>query len=126
MSSNMYKSLAICIFFSYSSFIVASGVTSVEVSNAQSEMSQRIYDKARKYSKKIKLSDSYLYYCTQELYLKTREHPTNGYVPFGVNYNTIKDSKKLEYVISNRENYETSFILLCLANIKNTLSKAEE
>ena len=126
MLNKISKCFLICIFFSYSNYIVADSVTKSEVSSAQGEMSQRIYDKAREYLKNIKLSDSYLYYCTQELYLKTREHPANGYVPFGVNYNTIKDSKNLDYVISNREDYETAFIVLCLANVKNTLLKAEQ
>ena len=126
MLNTFCKILVTCIFITYSNFIIAADVTSEEISKAQSEMSNRIFDKARQYSNKIKISDIYLYYCTQELYLHTYNHPLNGYIPFGVNYKTIKDTNTLADIISSREDYETTYILLCLANSKNTLSKAEK
>ncbi len=126
MLIKMCKSLAFLSFIAYSNMLLAGGLTNIDISKAQGEMTTRIYEKARQYLKKIGISDTYLYYCTQELHLHTYEHPANGYIPFGVNYNTIKDRKNLEYIISSREDYETSYILLCLANSKNTLTKAEE
>ena len=123
---NMIRNfILLCIFFTYSSLALAAGITDADISKAQGEMLSRVYKNAEEYARRIKISDVYISYCTQELYLHTYEHPTNGYIPFGANYNSINSARQLESTISSREVYEKAYMILCLANSKNALSKAE-
>jgi hypothetical protein len=87
-------------------------------------MLNRIEEAVKAYARSIDMSENWIGYCQQELYLKTYAHPQNGYNPFGTNYNTIADRKRLDEILSARQNYETSFITLCLANAKKTLVDA--
>ena len=114
-----------CIFFTYSTYILAAGVTDTDSTKAQTEMLSRVHKEAEEYARRIKISDAYIGYCSHEMHLHTYNHPYNGYIPFGVNYNSINSARRLESIISSREAYEKAYMILCLANSKNTLSKAE-
>src|SRR5437879_3801410 len=91
---------------------------SIDVGRAQIEMLNRIEQFAQTYAKQIGVQGNFIDYCRQEMHLKTYAHPRNDYIPFGVNYSEITDQQRLNSVISARENYEISFIMLCLANVK--------
>lgn len=99
-------------------------VSKDDVQRAQGEMLMRVLDAVNSYARQINIEHGYVNYCLEELHLRTREHPTDGYIPFGVNYKKITDSENLARVIKSRENYERSFLILCLANAKNTLREA--
>ncbi|MGH8467551.1 MAG: hypothetical protein ACREVY_00700 [Gammaproteobacteria bacterium] len=124
----MNKWLSVYIFLLALCFVkpaAAEPVTQGQVDKAQGEMIKRVSDAVARYAKQINVDAAYVSYCDGELYLKTHAHPANGYIPFGVNYRDIKDSERLELVISSREAYEKSFMTLCLANAKNALQDAE-
>ena len=57
------------------------------------------------------------------MHLDTR-HETDGFIPFGVNYLEVKDTEQLEEIISAREAYERSYLILCLARAKAALREA--
>jgi len=88
------------------------------VNKAQSAMIGRVRDAVETYAAKIKAEKSLVTYCRQELSLKTSLYPVNGQIPFGINYNQIRDTETLETIIWNRESYETWFLKLCLANCR--------
>jgi hypothetical protein len=104
----------------------ADPVTQAGVNNAQSQMLARIHDAVARHAAEIEIDPMYVSFCQSEMHLRTFSHPTNGYIPFGVNYNSITDSERLEHVLSAREAYETSFMFLCLANAKNALRQAKK
>jgi hypothetical protein len=91
---------------------------------AQVEMFRRIEKATTNYARQIDISENYIAYCHLELHIKTYAHPRNGHIPFGIDYNSIADQGTLDRIISARENYETSFIILCLAKAKKTLADA--
>jgi hypothetical protein len=86
------------------------------VQKAQSAMISRVSAAIDKYADRINAESSLITYCRGELALKTSLYPPNGLIPFGVNYNQIRDAETLETIIWNRESYETWFQKLCLAN----------
>jgi hypothetical protein len=96
----------------------------IDTTQAQIEMAHRVQT-VRQFASNIGLPESWIGYCFEELYLHTYQHPMNGHIPFGVNYNDITDPKRLELVIASRENYERSFQILCLANVKKALADAK-
>lgn len=106
--------------------VLADPVTSEEVQQAQLEMINRVAIKANQYARKIQINTEFVEYCQNEMHLRSYNHPANGQVPFGINYNEIKTSKHLKSVLSARESDESSFLILCLAKAKNTLTEAEE
>jgi hypothetical protein len=79
---------------------------------------------AEAYASQIEISSDFIWYCELELHLKTQSHPVNGFIPFGVNYGTISDRKRLDLIISARETYERANMQLCLANAKNAIRAA--
>jgi hypothetical protein len=106
--------------------VAAAPVDAEAVSNAQSQLIARISTEMLAYATRIRVDPGIVGYCQGELYLRTFQHPPNGHVPFGVNYNQIRDSERLDVVISNRENYERWFLKLCIANAKLTLHRAAQ
>lgn len=108
----------------FSAPVVAEPVSEETVQRVQGEMMNRVSEAAARYARQISLDQTYVSYCNGELYLKTYQHPANGYIPFGVNYNEIRDSERLSLVLSSREAYEKSYLILCLANAKNALREA--
>lgn len=119
------RTLSVAAFVSLCSVpAIAEPVTEAMVQKAQDEMISRVSEAAARYARQISLDQAYVSHCNGELYLKTYQHPANGYIPFGVNYNEIRDSERLNLVISSREAYEKSFLILCLANAKSALREA--
>ena len=51
--------------------------------------------------------------------------PVDGSVPYGVNYNTGSD-ETLRVTLSIREEYETGYMMVCLAEAKNAISVATQ
>lgn len=87
-------------------------------------MYARIFSAAAAYAKEIGLDPTFSNYCYTDLNMRTNAQPKDGAIPFGFNYNNVPDQKTLDQVISVRENYERSFIILCMANAKKVLNDA--
>lgn len=105
---------------------LAAPIAQADVDRAQSQMLVHQSEVVNRFAAEIKMDPTFIGYCHNEMYLRTLNHPTNGYIPFGVNYNTIRDSEELRRVLDSREGYETSFMMLCLANAKNALRQARK
>ncbi len=116
--------ICVCILLGGTTAAVADPVTGADVDRAQSRMLTRISEAVNRYAAEIKIDPNYIIYCQNDMYLRSFNHPANGHVPFGVNYNNITDSEKLKHVLSVREAYEKSFMFVCLANAKNALRAA--
>ena len=95
----------------------------LDVSAPQAAMIQRVNAAAERHAQKLGLSNEVLSYCQIELNNKTNQFPRDGLHPFGVNYNNIKGTQELERVISAREAYEKTFLLLCLSRAKHDLQQ---
>ena len=103
---------------------LASAQQAIDTEQAQSQMWSRVIEAAKAYAQSIGIEESWIGYCQEELHLQTYAHPPDGYVPFGVNYDKITDRKRLDEILLVRQTYTTSFITLCLANVKKTLADA--
>jgi len=73
----------------------AEPVTSEQVSRAQGQMHTRISAAVEKYAVEIGIDPDYITYCHSEMALQTSRDSPNGLIPFGVNYNEIRDSSYL-------------------------------
>ena len=104
--------------------VLAEPVTQDNVDKAQVKMLTRAMDAVDKYSERINIDHEFVIYCRADLSFKKGLHPRDGSIPFGVNYKKITDSDFLDTVLLIRENYERSFVILCLANAKNALREA--
>lgn len=102
----------------------ANPVSQEDVQKAQVAMLGRVSDAAYAYAKKIGIDESYVSYCYTEMGMHTDAQPDNGKIPFGVNYNNIRDAENLATIINVREAYERSYLTLCLANAKAALNRA--
>jgi hypothetical protein len=122
---NFYlKSLLIgCAYFAYVGNLHA--VSKEEITSAQLEMNFRVGKEVEAYAKEINVEENYIWYCRMEMYLKSSSHPIDGSIPFGVNYFQLKDLEHLRIVIVNKENYEKSYLKICLAKIKKILKDAK-
>ena len=96
----------------------------IDIGAAQARMLERIRADVTRYASEIGIPQEFVTFCQIELHLKTYAHPTDGYIPLGVNYNQISDQNQLNEVIAAREAYERSFLTLCLANAKKILQDA--
>lgn len=94
----------------------------LDTSRAQVQMLQRISSVVNQRAQQLGLSQDVVTYCRIELNNKTDQFPRNGSIPFGINYNQISDERELDRVISSRESYEKTFMLLCLSRAKRELS----
>jgi hypothetical protein len=99
-------------------------VSELDAGRAQGEMHSRVNESINAYVKRIGIDPSYYGYCRTKMYLETR-HDNDGSIPFGVNYRNIKDSEQLNIIISVREEFERSFLTLCLADAKRAIKAAE-
>lgn len=118
--------LVACIASCSASQALGDPVNAAQVRTAQLDMLARVFAAAEKYADRIGMGKPYINFCQRELDLKTYQHPANGSIPFGVNYLEIKDREELDKVLAVRENYERTFLVLCLANAKNSLAQAEQ
>lgn len=92
---------------------------------ASLEMHKRVIAYASAYADKIGIGDPFWQYCQIKLTMSTANEPINGLPPYGVNYNLIKTDAELKSIIAQREVYEESYLVLCLAAAKRTLLQAE-
>ena|ERR1039458_4405991 len=106
--------------------VSAAPVTQQEVSRAQGAMLIRVQKAVAAYAQKIGIDASYVSYCQSELDRKTDVLPSNGLIPFGVDYNSITDSDNLKIILDSREAYERSSQILCLARAKASLKAASQ
>jgi hypothetical protein len=97
----------------------------VDPSAAQGQMFNRINAAVEKHAQELGLGKEVVTYCRTELNLRTANTPTDGSIPFGVNYNEIRTVEELNTVIEVREAYEKTFLLLCLSRTKRDLSLAQ-
>jgi len=122
---NAYLGTVTCaVLLLLSSPALAGTVSDAEVGAAQMQMIDRVEKTVEKYATQIKMDWSYVSYCKSEMNLHTSTHVGINDIPFGVDYNKITDSEYLKAVITVREQFETSYLKLCLANAKNQLAEA--
>lgn len=97
----------------------------LDITTPQVQMHNRISAMVDQRAQQLGLSQDVVTYCRIELNHKTETFPKNGSIPFGINYNQITDMTELTIVITGREAYEKTFMLLCLSRAKRDLSVAE-
>jgi hypothetical protein len=94
----------------------------IDADKAQSEMQNRITKAVNQFVEKLGASSDVEWYCRLELNRVTSTYPSNGLIPFGVNYGGISTQQHLDMVINAREMYETVSIKLCIARAMRDLS----
>jgi hypothetical protein len=92
---------------------------------AQSDMVLRVSRSAGAFAAQIGLPKFYTTYCFTKLNLSTKDLPADGSIPYGVNYNTASD-ETVRQTLSAREEYETGYVIVCLAEAKNAISAASK
>jgi hypothetical protein len=92
---------------------------------AQTDMLLRVDKSVKDFAAKIGLPKLYSTYCATKLNLSRKNMPVDGSVPYGVNYNTASD-ETLRVTLSIREEYETGYMMVCLAEAKNAISVATQ
>ena len=109
--------------------LVASAAHGQNLSDAvageeQGKMLTRELGAVRAYALHIGMGD-YISYCQTKMAdeLNLQPHFT-GQVPWGVNYHAI-DRQTLTITLQAREDFERSYLKLCLAEAKNALRDAE-
>lgn len=95
----------------------------LDYSAKQVEMIKRVSAATESHAQKLGLSNEVLTYCQIELSNKTDQFSRDGLYPFGVNYKKIKSAEELDQVISAREDYEKTSMLLCLSQAKRDLQQ---
>jgi hypothetical protein len=85
---------------------------------------QRAMQAMDAYAKSLNLDPMFVSYCRGEMELHTYSYPVNGNYMFGFNYNTSTSVPMIQAAISFRAQYETSYVMLCLAKVKKTLDEA--
>lgn len=92
--------------------------------NEQGQMLTREIAEVRGYAAHIGMTD-YVSYCQVKMADEIDLQPRlTGEVPWGVNYHAI-DRQTLTLTLRAREDFERSYLKLCLANAKNSLRDAE-
>ena len=107
-----------------SSATLAVQVDTEAVAEAQGQMISRVQAEMDAYAKRLRMDPSIVTYCNGERHLHTYQYPLNGQLPFGIIYNQIKDSERLEQVLRVREAYDSWFLRLCITNAKLTIERA--
>jgi hypothetical protein len=92
---------------------------------AQSDMLLRVSRSTGAFAAQIGLPKLYVTYCFTKLNLSTNNQPKDGSVPYGVNYITASD-ETVRVTLSAREEYETGYVMVCLAEAKNAISAASK
>ena len=116
--------MALCAMCSLSILAPAYGaISETESGNAQGAMFKRIDSAVAAYVQGRGIDESYVEYCRTKLNMDTSREPTNGMIPFGVDYTKIATTDELKIVIATRENFERSYLILCLAEAKKTLDE---
>ncbi|WP_223618954.1 hypothetical protein [Lysobacter sp. ESA13C] len=105
--------------------MAASAQGKLDITTPQIQMHNRISAVVDQRAQKLGLGEDVVTYCRIELSHKTDQFSKNGSIPFGINYSQITDPAELTMVITIRESYEKTFLLLCLSRTKRDLSVAE-
>jgi hypothetical protein len=92
---------------------------------AQSDMLLRVARSTSAFAAQIGLPKLYSTYCLTKLNLSTKNQPVDGALPYGVNYNTASD-ETVRQTLAVREEYETGYVMVCLAEAKNAISAASK
>jgi hypothetical protein len=92
---------------------------------AQKDMLFRVDKSASDFTAKIGLPKFYSTYCFMKLNLSKKNLPVDGDIPYGVNYNTASE-ETFRLVLKIREEYETGYVIVCLAEAKNAVSTASK
>jgi hypothetical protein len=92
---------------------------------AQNDMLLRVSRSAGAFATQIGLPKLYVTYCFTKLNLSHKNLPVDGDIPYGVNYITASD-ETVRMTLSAREEYETGFLRVCLAEAKNAISAASK
>jgi len=116
------KLLAIVALIGATGPALAQDVPSSVQEGLQARMEGRVFAVANQYAKTIGIDSDYVGYCAAKMEL-SHGHPQDGSIPWGVNYNHIAKAE-LDGTLQVRENYERDFLILCLADAKNTLARA--
>lgn len=96
------------------------------IQRASLAMQKEVSEEAEKYADRIGIDNDYFIYCATEFNLKTDQLPTHGSIPYGIAYLEIKDKEIAELVLQTARAHRRAYLLLCLANAKNTLTAAEK
>lgn len=91
---------------------------------AQSAMLMRVQRVIEDYAARIGLGPAYVTYCYSKMDLDTRHEP-DGQIPFGFNYRTSSD-EQVKLALKIREQFEASYLRLCLADAKIKLDSARK
>lgn len=92
---------------------------------AQSDMLLRLSRSAGAFAAQIGLPKLYVTYCFTKLNLSTKNLPVDGSIPYGVSYITATD-ETIRMTLLAREEYETGYAMVCLAEAKNAISAASK
>jgi hypothetical protein len=92
---------------------------------AQSDMLLRVSRSVSAFAAQIGLPKLYTTYCFTKLNLSRKSLPVDGDLPYGVNYNTASD-ETVRQTLAIREEYETGYAMVCLAEAKNAISAASK
>jgi hypothetical protein len=92
---------------------------------AQTDMLLRVNKSATAFAAHIGLPKLYANYCFTKLNPSRKNIPVDGDLPYGVNYNTASD-ETVRTTLSIREEYETGYAMVCLAEAKNAISAASK
>lgn len=103
---------------------VSAQVPQAEVDRAQAAMLNRVMKAVDTYSTRIGIGHDYVTYCYNKMALDESRAPA-GLLPFGADYHNMPDRYQLDTTLSVREQFERSYMTLCLADAKRTLSTAE-
>ncbi len=103
--------------------LLAISVSSSLADDGQGAMTSRVLKFASAYAEEIELRESFVTYCLTEMNMHTN-HPTDGSIPYGVNYNTAPKST-IDSAVRVREIYEKHYLQLCLADAKTKLTSAK-
>jgi hypothetical protein len=96
----------------------------LQMNAAQGASLKRMQTALNTYADSFKLDRMFITYCQGELELHTYNYPSNGNIMFSFNYNTTTSLDMANAAIVFREQYEESYVMICLAGIKKTLDAA--
>jgi hypothetical protein len=90
-------------------------VSQIDVMKAQDDLIKRVNTAAAAFARAHNISPEINYVCSMKMANEPSPHVNDGSIPFGVNYYSIADQKKLDTVIYAREVYETIYRKTCMA-----------
>jgi hypothetical protein len=86
-------------------------------------MKHRVANSYYEYASKIAVSLPYVVYCRVEMDIKLNEFSKLQVFPFGIDINALDDTN-FNRLISDRENFETSYMTLCLSDVRTRISNS--